>query len=76
MLAQTCPALTSRIVIEQAKGVLAQSGNLTRDTAFDRLRRHARSRDLLLGDVARQVAFRHRVVSGEQPCSDVLLARS
>ena len=48
-------ALNSRVVIEQAKGVLAQSGDLTMDVAFDHLRRHARRYRLLLGDVARDV---------------------
>ena len=42
-------------MIEQAKGVLAQSGNLTMEAAFDRLRRHARGRNLQLGHVARRV---------------------
>jgi GAF domain-containing protein len=41
-------ALDSRVVIEQAKGVLAQFGNLTMDVAFDRLRRHAHRRNLRL----------------------------
>jgi GAF domain-containing protein len=48
-------ALNSRVVLEQAKGVLAQQGTLTMDTAFDRLRRYARGHNLLLGDVARRV---------------------
>jgi GAF domain-containing protein len=48
-------ALNSRIIIEQAKGVLTQHGNLTMDAAFDRLRRYARHNGLKLGDVARQV---------------------
>jgi transcriptional regulator with GAF, ATPase, and Fis domain len=45
-------ALNSRIVIEQAKGVLSERRTLTMDVAFDRLRRHARSHNLKLTDVA------------------------
>ncbi|RZT86785.1 GAF domain-containing protein [Pseudonocardia sediminis] len=48
-------ALNSRVIIEQAKGVLAQSGSLTMDTAFDRLRRHARDNNRRLSDVARGI---------------------
>ena len=46
--------LNSRVV-EQAKGVLGQYGQLIMDTAFDRLRRYARGYKLLLGQVARRV---------------------
>jgi GAF domain-containing protein len=48
-------ALNSRVIVEQAKGVLAQTGGLTMETAFGRLRHHARSHNLLLVDVARRV---------------------
>lgn len=48
-------ALTSRIVIEQAKGVLAERGNLDMDQAFDRLRRHARNTNTRLTDLARGI---------------------
>jgi GAF domain-containing protein len=48
-------ALNSRVVIEQAKGVLAQRGGLSMDMAFDRLRRYTREHNLRLSDVARQV---------------------
>ena len=48
-------ALNSRILIEQAKGVLAQLGHLTMDTAFDRLRSYARRHNLRLSAVAQQV---------------------
>jgi GAF domain-containing protein len=49
-------ALTSRVVIEQAKGVLAQHHTLTMEAAFDRLRSYSRNRNLRLADVARQLA--------------------
>ncbi|MEO8095921.1 MAG: GAF and ANTAR domain-containing protein [Pseudolysinimonas sp.] len=45
-------ALDSRVVIEQAKGMLAERGNLDMSSAFDRLRRHARSHQRRLTDVA------------------------
>lgn len=48
-------ALTSRIIIEQAKGVLAQLGDLTMDAAFGALRRYARDHNLRLSELARQV---------------------
>jgi GAF domain-containing protein len=49
-------ALTSRVVVEQAKGVLAQHHGVSMDAAFDRLRRYTRSRNLRLAEVARQLA--------------------
>jgi GAF domain-containing protein len=48
-------ALTSRIVIEQAKGFLAERHMLDVGTAFARLRNHARSRSQSLTTVARAV---------------------
>jgi GAF domain-containing protein len=48
-------ALTSRVAIEQAKGVLAERNNLTMEAAFDALRRHARDNNLKLTDVATAV---------------------
>jgi transcriptional regulator with GAF, ATPase, and Fis domain len=49
-------ALTSRIMIEQAKGVIAERAQIDTDEAFTRLRAHARSHNLRLADVAHDVA--------------------
>ncbi len=49
-------ALTSRIVIEQAKGVLSERLQISIDEAFGVLRTAARSRNQLLSDLAREVA--------------------
>ncbi|HLK94481.1 MAG TPA: GAF and ANTAR domain-containing protein [Nocardioidaceae bacterium] len=48
-------ALNSRIVVEQAKGALAQMHGVSVDHAFELLRAHARSTGTRLSDVARQV---------------------
>lgn len=48
-------ALTNRITIEQAKGVLAQAGNLDMDQAFQALRTYGRRRSTRLSDIARQL---------------------
>ena len=45
-------ALNSRVIIEQAKGKLAEGLGLDMDQAFSVLRDHARTRNLLLSDVA------------------------
>ncbi|MDQ2884319.1 MAG: GAF and ANTAR domain-containing protein [Actinomycetota bacterium] len=48
-------ALNHRVIIEQAKGVLAHRGNLTMAAAFDRLRSYARNHNARLSEVARKV---------------------
>jgi GAF domain-containing protein len=48
-------ALTSRVIIEQAKGVLAERGGIVLDEAFGRMRSYARGHQLRLADVARDV---------------------
>jgi GAF domain-containing protein len=53
--AQLNHALTSRIVIEQAKGIIAEREGLTMEQAFSTLRTHARNHNLRLVDVARDV---------------------
>lgn len=54
-------ALTSRVALEQAKGVLAQRGGLDMDSAFAVLRRYARDHNSLLTEVARAVVSRDLV---------------
>lgn len=48
-------ALNNRIVIEQAKGVLAERADIEVDAAFTRMRSYARNHNLRLVEVARQV---------------------
>lgn len=48
-------ALDSRVVIEQAKGILSHVHNIDMDAAFQQLRERARSNHQKLSDVARQV---------------------
>ncbi|MDA8435870.1 MAG: GAF and ANTAR domain-containing protein [Actinomycetales bacterium] len=50
-------ALQSRVSIEQAKGALAQIRGVGVDDAFDLMRRFARSHNLALSDVARDVVL-------------------
>jgi ANTAR domain-containing protein len=45
-------ALDSRIVIEQAKGILAERESISPNEAFDRMRRQARSQRMKLRDLA------------------------
>jgi GAF domain-containing protein len=52
---QLSQALNTRIVIEQAKGVLAERANLDMEQSFSRLRGHARSHNIRLVDLAEGV---------------------
>lgn len=49
-------ALNSRVIIEQAKGVLAERRAITVDEAFGLLRSYARNHNQHLSDLARQIA--------------------
>jgi GAF domain-containing protein len=48
-------ALNSRVIIEQAKGVLSERGGLDMDMAFGQLRRYARDNNKHLREVARGI---------------------
>lgn len=64
--AQLQTALDSRVLLEQAKGVLSHVGGLDMEQAFTALRRYARDANERLTDVARAV------VSRELPAARVL----
>jgi len=53
---QLTQALNTRIVIEQAKGVVAERADLDMEQSFARLRKHARNHNLRLTDVAQAVS--------------------
>jgi transcriptional regulator with GAF, ATPase, and Fis domain len=59
-------ALSSRVIVEQAKGLLAQLGSLDMDAAFAALRGYARDHNLRLSDLS------HLLVTRELPTADVL----
>ncbi|HUZ44631.1 MAG TPA: GAF and ANTAR domain-containing protein [Acidimicrobiales bacterium] len=59
---QLSGALTSRVLIEQAKGVISERAGVTLAEAFSRLRTYARSNNLRLTDVA-QAAIENRLPS-------------
>lgn len=54
-------ALTSRVLVEQAKGLLAQLGALDMNQAFAVLRRYSRDHNERLGEVARRLVQRDLV---------------
>ena len=55
VVGQLQSALSSRVVIEQAKGALSKRANIALDAAFTRLRNYARAQNLRLSDVAAQI---------------------
>lgn len=50
-------ALNTRIVVEQAKGILSERGDLPMDVTFDLLRSYARSHNLKLSALAQSVVY-------------------
>lgn len=63
---QLTHALNSRVVIEQAKGMVAERLSLDMGDAFDALRRYARSNNMLLMHVAQAV------IDGELPATSLV----
>jgi GAF domain-containing protein len=62
-------ALNSRVLIEQAKGVLTERAGIDMEQAFTRLRNHARNHNLRLVDVAQQVIDRTLDTAALDPLS-------
>lgn len=65
LAAQLQQALDTRVVIEQAKGVLAGRYNVTPDAAFEVMRNHARTNRIKIHDVARGVVTGGAVAAGD-----------
>ncbi len=64
---QLSQALNTRIVIEQAKGVVAEGAGVDMEQAFRRLRGHARNHNLLLTDVAHAISTKALPVASLDP---------
>jgi GAF domain-containing protein len=56
VIEQLQAALNSRVIIEQAKGVLAATGHIDMDMAFQQLRRYARDHNAKLSLLAGEIA--------------------
>ena len=63
-------ALTSRIIIEQAKGIIAERNNIDPDAAFLLLRQYARSRNLRLHAVCAAAVASAIECGGVSPWGD------
>ncbi|MHB9753001.1 ANTAR domain-containing response regulator [Streptomyces sp. BYX5S] len=68
--AQLSGALHSRVLVEQAKGVLAERWDTSVDEAFQAMRGYARNHHLRLTDLARNIvdaSFDTRVITAPGP---------
>jgi AmiR/NasT family two-component response regulator len=59
LAAQLQHALDSRVIIEQAKGVIAERHRIDTPAAFELLRRHARNQQQKVHDVASAIVDGH-----------------
>jgi GAF domain-containing protein len=69
-------ALNTRVMIEQAKGMVAEREQLNMEQAFSRLRNHARNHNLRLADVARAVVASTLATSELDPPAPVKRAEA
>jgi PAS domain S-box-containing protein len=69
LVAQLQTALESRVLVEQAKGVLMEREGLSAPAAFERLRRRARARSMKIDDLAREVIADRRT-AWSRPSAD------
>ena len=63
LIEQLQTALDSRVIVEQAKGVLSEQGAVGVAKAFDTLRAYARRTQRLIDDVAADVVERRLIFS-------------
>ena len=67
LVAELQAAMTSRAVIEQAKGILMARSRLDADQAFDILRRASQRQNVKLRDIAREIVENVQRRQGAQP---------
>ncbi|WP_210494810.1 ANTAR domain-containing protein [Patulibacter sp. SYSU D01012] len=63
-------ALADRKLVDQAKGVLIRALGIDEPTAFARIQRTARDRNLKLVDVARSIVAQRALLEGDGPVAD------
>jgi GAF domain-containing protein len=71
LVEQLQDALHSRIVIEQAKGMIAESLSVSVDEAFQTLRKRARDNNIELTELARRVTTRRNTGSRQPRINDL-----
>ena len=72
---QLLRALQSRVLIEQAKGAVAQTGNISPESAFAMMRKFARDNNVTLSGVCEGVMDRTLEITNSGAASTVKLMR-